>query len=123
VLAPHTTLVERLFPPFIEPPLGVDPKIVFCAVADRNGYIAAHNKKYSHPQKPGDKAWNMANARNRRVFDDRAGLLAGRCRKPSIQTYARDLGGGNVMLLKELDAPIMVNGRSWGGVRLALKLH
>jgi aerotaxis receptor len=123
VMAPHTALVERLFPEFIEPPLGVDPKIVFCAVCDRNGYIAAHNKKYSHPQKPGDRVWNMANARNRRVFDDRAGLLAGRCRQPGVQTYARDLGGGNVMLLKELDAPIVVKGRNWGGVRLALKLH
>jgi methyl-accepting chemotaxis protein len=40
-----------------------------------------------------------------------------------MQTYARDLGGGNIMLLKELDAPIVVKGRNWGGVRLALKLH
>jgi methyl-accepting chemotaxis protein len=36
-----------------------------------------------------------------------------------VQTYARDLGGGNVMLLKELDAPITVKGRNWCGVRLA----
>jgi PAS domain S-box-containing protein len=123
VIAPHTELVERLFPPLIEPPLAQDAKIVFCAVCDRNGYIAAHNRKYSHPQRPGDRVWNMANARNRRIFDDRAGLLAGRCTKPLAQTYARDLGGGNVMLLKEMDAPIVVNGRNWGGVRLALKLH
>ena len=122
VMAPHTTLVERLFPDLIEPPLGKDPKIVFCCVCDRNGYIAAHNKKYSHPQKPGDRVWNMGNARNRRVFDDRAGILAARCRKPIVQTYARDLGGGNIMVLKEMDAPIVVNGRNWGGVRLALKL-
>ena len=122
VEAPHTALVERLFPDLIEPPLGKDPKIVFCCIADRNGYIAAHNRKYSQPQKPGDRVWNMGNARNRRVFDDRAGILAARCRKPIVQTYARDLGGGNIMVLKEMDAPIVVNGRNWGGVRLALKL-
>jgi len=122
VMAKHTAIAERLFPALIEPPLGKDPRIVFCCVADRNGYIAAHNKKYSNPQRPGEKVWNTANARNRRIFDDRTGILAGRCRQPIVQTYARDLGGGNIMLLKELDAPIVVNGRNWGGVRLAMKL-
>ena len=61
--------------------------------------------------------------RNRRVFDDRAGILAARCLKPIVQTYARDLGGGNIVLLKEIDAPIAVGGRHWGGVRLAVKLR
>jgi methyl-accepting chemotaxis protein len=123
VTALHTALAERLFPNLIEPPLGRDSSVVFCAIADRNGYIAAHNKKYSETQRPGDRTWNMAHARNRRIFDDRAGILAARCRKPIVQTYARDLGGGTIVLLKEIDAPIMVNGRHWGGVRLAVKLH
>jgi len=78
VMAKHTVLVERLFPPLIEPPLGRDARIVFCCVTDRKGHIAAHNKKYSHPQRPGDVVWNTANARNRRIFADRAGTLAGR---------------------------------------------
>lgn len=122
VMSKHTLLVERLFPPLIEAPLGHDPKIVFCCVTDRKGHIAAHNKKYSHPQKPGETVWNTANARNRRVFTDRAGTLAGRATNLLVQTYARDMGGGKFVVLKEIDAPIKIGDRHWGAVRMALKL-
>ncbi len=122
VTARHTAIAEELFPALIEPPLTEDAKVVFCCITDRNGYIAAHNKKYSHPQKPGERVWNTAHARNRRVFDDRSGILAARCTKPVVQTYARDMGGGVRVILKEIDAPITVAGRRWGAVRMALKL-
>ena len=36
-----------------------------------------------------------------------------------LQTYRRDMGGGRFVLLKEAAAPITVNGRQWGGLRLA----
>jgi methyl-accepting chemotaxis protein len=122
VMAKHTLLVERLFPPLIEPPLSRDPRIVFCCVIDRKGYIAAHNKKYSLPQKPGETLWNTANARNRRIYTDRAGTMAGRATRTIVQTYARDMGGGKFVVLKEIDAPIKAGERHWGAVRLALKL-
>ena len=122
VLAKHTELVERLFRPLIEPPLAADAQVVFCCIADRGGYIAAHNTKYSQPQRPGERVWNTANCRNRRVFDDRTGILAARCTKPIVQTYGRDMGGGVVVLLKEIDVPIIVGGRRWGAVRTAFKL-
>jgi len=122
LMAKHTELAERLFPALIEPPLGRDGKIIFCCVTDRNGYIAAHNKKYSTPQRPGETVWNTANSRNRRLFDDRTGILAARCITPIVQTYSRDMGGGNFVVLKEVDAPIEVAGHHWGTVRLALKL-
>jgi aerotaxis receptor len=122
VMARHTNLVESLFPQIIEPPLGKSDKIVFCCIIDRKGYIAAHNKKYSHPQKPGETVWNTANSRNRRIYTDRAGTLAGRATRTIVQTYARDMGGGKFVVLKEIDAPIKAGGRHWGAVRLALKL-
>lgn len=122
VMAKHTTLVEELFPPLIEPVLQQSDRIVFCCITDRNGYIAAHNRKYSHPQRPGDRSWNAANSRNRRVFDDRTGILAARTGKSIVQTYARDMGGGNFVMLKEIDAPIKAGNRNWGAVRLAVKL-
>jgi methyl-accepting chemotaxis protein len=122
VLAKHTTLIEELFPPLIEPPLQQSDRIVFCCITDRNGYIAAHNRKYSHPQRPGDRIWNAANCRNRRVFDDRTGILAARTGKSIVQTYARDMGGGNFVMLKEIDAPIRAGNRNWGAVRMAVKL-
>ncbi|CDK98591.1 Methyl-accepting chemotaxis protein [Magnetospirillum gryphiswaldense MSR-1 v2] len=122
VMAKHTQLVEGLFPDLIEPPLSRDPSVVFCCITDRNGYIAAHNRKYSQPQRPGDVLWNTANSRNRRIFDDRTGILAARTNKPLAHTYARDMGGGTFVVLKEMDMPITVQGRHWGAVRMALKL-
>jgi methyl-accepting chemotaxis protein len=39
-----------------------------------------------------------------------------------LQTYRRDLGGGNFVLMKDLSMPITVAGRHWGAVRLAYKV-
>ena len=38
-----------------------------------------------------------------------------------LQTYRRDMGGGVKVVMKEVDAPITVAGRHWGGLRLAWK--
>jgi methyl-accepting chemotaxis protein len=121
----HTTrfcaLADRLFPQVQERMLGLSDKVVFCIAADRNGYIAAHNKKYSHPQR-GDVLWDTVNSRYRRIFNDRTGLASARNQKPFLlQTYRRDMGGGSFVVLKEAAAPIVVSGRHWGGLRLAFK--
>jgi methyl-accepting chemotaxis protein len=114
---------DRALPPFQEAFLTKDPRMVFCVMIDRNGYLPVHNKLYSHPQRPGDVAWNIANSRNRRIFNDPAGLAAGRnLRSYLIQSYARDMGNGNTVMMREIDVPIRVNGRHWGGFRTAYKL-
>jgi methyl-accepting chemotaxis protein len=116
------SFLEERLPAIQEPILALDPGIVFSAAVDRNGYLPVHNKKYSAPQGP-DPAWNNANSRNRRIFDDVTGLMAGRNTKPILsQTYPRDLGGGRVELIKDISAPIMVGGKHWGGLRLGAKI-
>jgi methyl-accepting chemotaxis protein len=68
-------------------------------------------------------AWNTANCRNRRVFDDRVGLAAGRNTQPFLlQAYRRDMGNGAFAMMKDVSAPIMIAGRHWGGLRLAYKV-
>jgi len=121
VLAPFTALTDRILPALQEPPLSADPRVVFCAAVDRNGYLPTHNRKFSAP--PGDDpVWNAAHCRNRRMFNDRVGLKAGRNTKPFLlQTYRRDMGGGAFVLMKDVSAPILVHGRHWGGLRLAFK--
>jgi aerotaxis receptor len=119
--AAHTQIAERLAPAIIDPPVD-EGAAVFCCITDRNGYVAAHNRRCSQPQRPDDPAWNAVNARNRRIFDDRAGLAAARALKSAAQTYARDMGGGAFVLLKEFDAPITVRGRRWGALRYGVKL-
>ena len=115
--------VERVLPAIQEPFFGRDARTVFTAAVDRNGYLPVHNKIYSHPQRPGDVAWNTANCRNRRIFDDRAGLAAARNERTYlIQSYPRDMGNGNKIMMREIDVPITVAGRHWGGFRTAYKL-
>jgi aerotaxis receptor len=119
-MAPFTALLDRVLPAIQEPVLAVDPRIQFCAAVTLAGYLPTHNRKYSEPQRPGDVAWNTAHCRNRRVFTDRSGLAAARStREFLLQSYSRDMGDGRLIRMKEADAPILVNGRHWGAVRLA----
>jgi methyl-accepting chemotaxis protein len=114
---------DRALPPFQEAFLAKDPRMVFCVTIDRNGYLPVHNKVYSHAQRAGDVAWNTANSRNRRIFNDTAGLAAGRNQRTYlIQSYARDMGNGKTVMMREIDVPIRVNGKHWGGFRTAYKL-
>jgi methyl-accepting chemotaxis protein len=114
---------DRALPAFQETFLAKDPRMAFCAMIDRNGYLPVHNKIYSQSQRPGDVVWNTANCRNRRIFNDPAGLAAGRnTRSYLIQTYARDMGNGNTVMMREIDVPVKVRGRHWGGFRTAYKL-
>jgi methyl-accepting chemotaxis protein len=114
---------DRALPAFQEAFLAKDPRMVFCVTIDRNGYLPVHNKIYSHPQRPSDVAWNTANSRNRRIFNDTAGLAAGRNQRTYlIQSYARDMGNGKTVMMREIDVPIRVRGRHWGGFRTAYKL-
>jgi methyl-accepting chemotaxis protein len=36
-----------------------------------------------------------------------------------LQAYRRDMGNDTYALMKDLSAPIYVNGKHWGAVRLA----
>jgi hypothetical protein len=116
-----TPLTDALFPPIQEACLALDPRVQFAAAVDRNGYLPTHNTKYSQPQRPGERAWNAAHCRNRRIFNDRAGLSAGRCTTERLQTYERNMGGEQVVTLKEADAGNFVGGRHWGGFRVSYR--
>jgi methyl-accepting chemotaxis protein len=117
-----TAFTDRVLPPIQEAVVKLSPKITFCAAVDRNGYLPTHNLVYSKPQGP-DPVWNAANCRNRRIFNDRTGLAAGRNTRPFLlQTYRRDMGGGNFVVMKDISAPIYVDGRHWGGFRMGVKV-
>lgn len=114
--------LERVLPDIIEPVLGMDTSLVFCAAVDRNGYLPVHNKQYSKPQGD-DPVWNASHCRNRRIFDDKTGLMAGRNKTEFlVQTYLRDLGGGAYAFMKDISVPITLQGKHWGGLRLAISI-
>ena len=120
--ARFTDFTDRVLPPVQEPLMEFDPRVVFSAAVDDNGYLPTHNVKFSKPQGP-DPVWNAANCRNLRLFNDRTGLGAGRnTRAFLLQTYRRDMGGGVFVLMKDASAPIYVNGRHWGGLRMGYRV-
>jgi methyl-accepting chemotaxis protein len=115
--------LDKVLPPIQEPLHASDERMIFCAAVDRNAYLPVHNAIYSRPQRRGDIAWNTKHSRNRRIFDDRAGLAAGRNTRPYlIQTYPRDMGDGATIMMQEIDAPTRVHGKHWGGFRTAYRL-
>jgi methyl-accepting chemotaxis protein len=99
-----------------------DERMLFCIPVDRNGYAPVHNRLYSEPQRPHDPNWNTLHARNKRIFDDRAGITAARSARPFVvQSYARDMGGPTPVLTREVDVPLRPFGRHWGAIRLAYR--
>ena len=114
-----TRFTDRMLPELLETAFDLDPHVVFCAAVDSNGYLPTHNKRFSKPQS-NDPEWNTGNCRNRRIFDDRVGLKAGRNQDPFLlQVYRRDMGNGKFAMMKDLSAPIFIQNKHWGGLRLA----
>lgn len=115
----YIEVFDRIITPIIDEALRFDNKVVFCAPVDGNGFLPTHNTKFSSPQ-GNDPIWNAAHCRNRRIFNDRVGLGAGRNHRSFlVQTYMRDMGGGNYVPMVDISAPIMIKDRHWGGLRLA----
>ncbi len=111
----------RVLPPIQDPLQKIDPRIVFCVAWAKDGYLPTHNPNYRHPQGT-DPKWNATNCRNRRLFDDRAVRKVAQNRKPFLlQTYRRDMGGGNFVMMKDLSSPIVVDGRHWGAFRMGFR--
>jgi methyl-accepting chemotaxis protein len=120
-LTDYVELTDRLLPPIQDPLQSVDPRIAFCVAWAKGGYLPTHNPNYRKPQGK-DPVWNAANCRNRRVFNDRAVQKMGANTRPFLlQTYRRDMGGGNFVLMKDLSSPIFVRGRHWGAFRMGFR--
>ena len=117
----YVELTDRLLPAIQDPIQKSDPRIVFCVAWAKGGYLPTHNPNYRLPQGK-DPVWNNANCRNRRLFNDRAVKKVAASTKPFLlQTYRRDMGGGNFVLMKDASSPIFVRGRHWGAFRLGFR--
>lgn len=113
-----TAYCDKVLPDVLENLLTLSPKVVFGVATDRKGYIPTHNRKFSKPQ-GSDPVWNQANSRNRRFFVGRTEWAAINNRKSFLlQTYRRDMGGGNFAVMKDLSVPLFVNGKHWGALRV-----
>jgi methyl-accepting chemotaxis protein len=80
---------------------------------DTNGYLTAHNRKYSNPL-TGNYQTDLVGNRTCRKFEAPTELRAARNTQAMLlQTYIRDTGE----LLCDLAMPVFVGGKHWGNVR------
>ena len=120
-LTDYVAFTDRILPSIQDPIQKSDPRIAFCVAWAKGGYLPTHNPNYRLPQGP-DPVWNNANCRNRRLFNDRAVKKVAANTKPFLlQTYRRDMGGGNFVLMKDLSSPIFIRGRHWGAFRMGFR--
>lgn len=92
--------------------------IAFAVLVDRNGYLPAHNRKYSLPL-TGNPAVDLIGNRTKRIFADKTGLAAARNAQPYLlQRYSRDTGE----LMQDLSMPVMIKGEKWGSVRIGYRV-
>jgi len=120
-LTDYVEFTDRILPEIQDPIQKSDSRIVFCVAWAKGGYLPTHNPNYRLPQGK-DPVWNNANCRNRRLFNDRAVKKVAANTKPFLlQTYRRDMGGGNFVLMKDVSSPIFVRGRHWGAFRMGFR--
>jgi len=100
----------------LEECLAAIPGCAFSVAVNTDGYLSAHNLKYSRPL-TGDPAADLVGNRTCRKFDRPAELRAAKnTAAVLLQTYLRDTGE----ILCDVAMPIMVRGRHWGNVRVGV---
>src|SRR3569623_1062897 len=120
-ISANVEFTDRILPPIQDPVQKMDPRVMFSVAWARDGYLPTHNPNYRHPQSD-DPVWNAANCRNRRIFKDRAAEKVANSTAPFLlQTYRRDMGNGQFVLLKDASAPIRIRGRHWGSFRIGFR--
>ena len=90
------------------------PDMLYAVVSDINGYVPTHNTVFSTGD--GDPATD----RTKRIFSDPIGLTAARNTEPTLQQIYLQSGTGAT--LWDISAPVYVNGKHWGGVRIGVQL-
>lgn len=110
----YANAFEREIQPLVEEALAQVRGGVYVLLVDNRGYGAIHNLKYSKPL-TGNYQADLVGNRTRRIWDDQTGQRAAKNTQPLLlQTYARDTGE----VLSEINLPIMIEGRHWGGLRV-----
>jgi methyl-accepting chemotaxis protein len=95
-----------------------DDQVIYAVLTDRNGYVPTHHRKNSLPL-TGDREKDRVGNRTKRMFNGPVELAAARNLEPFLkQVYKRDTGE----TMWDLAAPVTVNGRHWGGVRVGFSM-
>lgn len=108
------SFTDKFLPIIQEAILKENTEIIYAGAVDINGYFPTHNRRFSQPL-TGKVTVDTVNNRTKRIFDDPTGIRCGQhTSKFLLQTYKRDTGE----VMHDVSAPIIVNGKHWGGFRI-----
>ncbi len=92
------------------------PNCAYAVAVNSDGYLSAHNLKFSQPLTGNDQT-DLAGNRTCRKFENPGELRAARNEAPILlRTYIRDTGE----LLCDIAMPILLQGKLWGNVRVGV---
>ena len=101
--------------PILDSETARDGRVVGCCLIDRNGFLPTHISERSHPQRTGERRWNLENCRNRQIFMDRQTRDAlDNDGDWFLYTYRQDFGDGRYRALRSVFVPLVFEGRRWG---------
>ena len=104
---------------YLDITLNAIPACNYAVAVNTDGYLSAHNAKFSQPL-TGDDAVDLVGNRCYRKFDSPGELEAAQNTAPLlVRTYIRDTGE----VLCYLAMPIHIGGRHWGNVRVGCSVE
>ena len=113
----YDKFTDKELPGIQEPLLKQFKDMIYAGAVDVNGYFPTHNLCFSKPL-TGNYEIDFAANRTKRLFNDPTGIRCGQhTNKFLLQTYKRDTGE----IMHDVSAPILVNGKHWGGFRIGFK--
>lgn len=97
--------------------LAASPSRVYAFLIDSNGYVPAHNTRYTRPL-TGDSEKDYEGNRTKRIFHDVASIAAARS---TARYLVQQVRGDNDEVITDLSVPLMVRGKHWGAVRVGYR--
>lgn len=114
---PYDALADRDLVAVEDRALARDPPFHYAVVTDINGYVPAHNSRFTQPL-TGNAITDYANHRTKRILGDPASLQAARSSaRFLIQRTQIDTGA----VLYDVSVPVMVRGKRWGCARVGYR--
>jgi methyl-accepting chemotaxis protein len=113
----YDALADHDLVPIEDKALLSDKSFQYAIVTDSNGYIPAHNTRYTKPLS-GNPQQDYLNNRTKRMLADTASMIAARSEAPHLILRSK-LETGEVVY--DMSVPIVVRGKHWGCARVGYK--
>jgi methyl-accepting chemotaxis protein len=114
---PYDALADRDLVGLEDKALARAAGLQYAIVTDINGYVPAHNTRFSQPL-TGITAQDYINNRTKRIFGDLASIIAARNEARFLLQRVK-LETGDIIY--DLSVPVMLRGKHWGCVRIGYR--